>query len=565
MGWKDSPETPAQSASQGQPQWASSKATSPSPPPLEVDPSEGMSIGEKLLVGAGATADRTWRGVRNLARMMENATPEQKERWRKQEEEEQATSQAYEAHHPGGWATAGEVAGDLALSAIPVARGGQVLTKAIGAIPKLARVAPAAGDVLANTAYSAATTPEDRGEAAAWGAGGTVVGRALPGAVSKLRKPITPGPEAQKLLDAGVQPTFGQVLKETNPRLGGMVSRAEDALATVPVAGTPLRFTRERAQESFQRATREAALPPGVGREEAESIDKLSDAFSTVYDNAVKDAQFSKDKNPFNFSKTELDDGLDALAYGTTITPQKLAEAKGAVSAVFDDIDPHTMHTPKSAHEVEKRLKAIAYKYKSSADPDVREYGNFIHQAGNSWKMTWRGALPKDSAATLKDIDTAYSQFIPVRRAGARGDLVDPEAYTPKQLLQAVRAGDKTLNKSRYIAGDMPQQELARAAERVLGSKTPDVSPGVKLTVGSALAGSPLVGLGVPAAIGTSALAIYGTPVVQKYLTGQYGKEGLAVARRINERFPSMTPKEQERIMQLILGQAGRASMQQGQ
>lgn len=187
------------------------------------DPTAGMGAGEKLLVGAGAAFDRAKRGVTGLFGADNTKGKEDAE--------------AYQAHHPGGWATAGEIGADVAMSALPLryAKVGGLIKSAA----KLGKYAPLVADAAYNAGYNALTSPEDRGKAAAVGAGGAVAGRVLNRAVSGLVKPKA---EAQVLMDQGVRLTPGQAgegamgsaargyehFLEATPGMGGVLTKAKD-------------------------------------------------------------------------------------------------------------------------------------------------------------------------------------------------------------------------------------------------------------------------------------------------------------------------------------------------
>jgi hypothetical protein len=195
------------------------------------DPSEGMRRGEKLLVGAGYAVDRTMRGASGLVRSAAEAMgakfdPDDKA----QREAEDAA--LYKKYHPGGWATAGEVEADVAMSALPVLKGGSVLGKALAA--RRVPLAGAAGDIAANAAYSAATAPEDRGSAAALGGAGAAGGRALAKAMG-ARVPNIPA-AARQAADKvkGALPEALHPLLSAKTALGGGL--VVDPISTLTIA-----------------------------------------------------------------------------------------------------------------------------------------------------------------------------------------------------------------------------------------------------------------------------------------------------------------------------------------
>jgi hypothetical protein len=509
-----------------------------------------MGVGEKLLVGAGAGLDSIYRGVRGL--LPPGLLPKDLMGGTGEED-----AKRYQQASKGDLAMGiGEILPDLALSAIPVARGAQLATKTAQLL-RMGRAAPVVGDVAANALYSAATSPGDRTQAAEFGGLGALAGRAVPAVVSRAMRPAVAGPEAQKLIEAGVQPTFGQVLSERTGPLARAVARLEEAATSVPFAGAPIRNARTNAVEGFQRASREAALPPGAALAAAASVDELGDAFNKAYNSNLQGSTFVKGRDPF--VSFDLDGAIEQAAHGRIVTGPARGKATAAVGSILDAMDPTIYHSPVGGHELERRLKDMAYKYKSSPDPEAREYGDMLYDVAMKWKDEWRGSLPQAQREALGAIDKQFAQFVPVRRAAGTGNLAAPDAYTPKVLLRAIRAGDKTQTKRNFIAGGLPQQDLATAADKVLGNRVADSGTAERAMVGSALGGgSLLVGMGPQAALTGTALALYGTAPVQRYLTSN-----TAVQKWLTENLSKMSPQQQEQAMRAIASaaaQAGRAS-----
>lgn len=217
------------------------------PASAKIDPAEGMSWGEGALVGAGAAVDRTMRGLSGLIRSGVEAIGGKFDEPRDTAGAEDAV--LYQANKPRG-ATFGEIGADVAMSALPVAK----LAKALAASRALkltGSAAPVLADVAANTGYAAATNPENRGLAAALGAGGAAGAHS----VLKLARGATPGPKAQHLIDSGIQPTFGQVVGETSGMIGRGVRSAEAALEHLPFVGGMITKNRAAQRDAFQNVT----------------------------------------------------------------------------------------------------------------------------------------------------------------------------------------------------------------------------------------------------------------------------------------------------------------------
>lgn len=207
-----------QSAAEGP--WAKYGSATPQKPEPP-DPSDGMSWLEKMAVGAGAAFDRAARGVIGAIPLIPEAD---KAEYLQQGKED---AQLYQKYHPGGFATAGEIGADVAMSAVPVAR----LTKTLAAMAPLGVFAPM---VAANAGYAAATSPENRDEAAMWGGAGAGVGHALSKTIGRLVQPIQPtNPAIKEMVDAGVPLTPAQA--------GGRIAQTIEAgLVNLPF-NRPLR------------------------------------------------------------------------------------------------------------------------------------------------------------------------------------------------------------------------------------------------------------------------------------------------------------------------------------
>ena len=125
-----------------------------------MDPTAGMSGLDKFVVGAGAAADRAWEGVKGLIPGVEES----------QQSKDSRAIYEQTKDKLGPAATAGEFAADLAMTAMPVAKGtamaGNVLQKAgprLGQALTKWNLLPTA---IAGGATSAALDPTDRTGAA---------------------------------------------------------------------------------------------------------------------------------------------------------------------------------------------------------------------------------------------------------------------------------------------------------------------------------------------------------------------------------------------------------------
>lgn len=221
------------------------------------DPAAGMSPLEKGVVGVGRSFDRLYRGARDLVRPDETVSAADRE----ERERERDSAKVYEAHHPGGWATAGEVVGDVVATA-PL---GGVLGAASKALPAAGRLAAVGGRfVNPGTAGRAATEAATVAGVQAPGEGETRLGNmgqaaALGGAASKVVPALVrsvaatgkyAGRKALDLATGGQRQTGINAINSLDRTIG---KEAVDAAAESVRSPTPSMFPRTTAAMSGDR------------------------------------------------------------------------------------------------------------------------------------------------------------------------------------------------------------------------------------------------------------------------------------------------------------------------
>ena len=144
--------------------------------------------------------------------------------------------------------------------------------------------------------------------------------------------------------------------------------------------------------------------------------------------------------------------------------------------------------------------------------------------------------LPPEVAAQAGDINRAYASFMQLQRANASLGAQKSGLTSPAQMLNAIKANDRTPNKSGFSGGNALNQQDVLRAERVLGNRLPEVGPGTAEKL------APLLGFGLPMLAGDmGATALLGSKTGQRFLMGglpgqagirQYGSEYLVPALR---------------------------------
>jgi len=539
--------------------------------PEAINPAEGMSALERGLVGAGGAVRKAYLGVRSLVPGLGLTPQEQEElKWFEGQKDNLGTA-----------GTVGGVLSDVAMMAVP----GGAAQRAIRGASTAAQSVPLLGRALAATrtgigsaaaaggALSAATAPEDRGEAALGGAigagageaAGRVLTKALGGVVSNK---VTP--QARELMDQGASVPMWKAVDQTD-RAGRVIRNLAERGRVLPVAGDLIK-TQERAGiESWNKILMREATPPTPTLDEAggvlrwnvkpvesvgtkgmnELAEKFDSAYGALYGNrgVPVDDQFKQSlagivADTQKYMPSAADDVggaakrvLDTLAGPTAPNVQKTGGStvgRGKVSS--------RITTPVSTTETPGR-EVISHDALKQAIKDLDKSVQGAWQKGDAEKaealdsmrqalldMRARG-LPPEVASEAQAINQAYAKFKTLERAaGTLGAQKAGGVVTPAQQLNAIRARDRTPDKSAFARGNAPGQRQALTANDVYGSTLPEVGPGTAEKL------LPFVGLGLPMmGMDMGATALLGTQTGQRFLMG--GLPGQQPIRRLGNEY----------------------------
>lgn len=139
-------------------------------------------------------------------------------------------------------------------------------------------------------------------------------------------------------------------------------------------------------------------------------------------------------------------------------------------------------------------------------------------------------SVPEDMQGMLADLNKSYTAFKPIQRANSMLGAQTQGVFSPSQVLNAIKAGDRTPGKAAFSRQKMPLQKEVLEAQKVLGSSIPEVGPG---TAEKLLASNQ----GWREAIGDYVRqGLYTTNPGQKFLLGEYGIQSpIANALRYNK------------------------------
>ena len=370
-------------------------------------------------------------------------------------EDREALTRLQQTH--GVAAGAGQVVGNIAALAAPGA-GAARLARAASLLPRaLARFAPAVLDAGANASVEALKAPEAGGsrlQNAATGAVGSAVGSAaapvLRAAVLGLRPGST---QAAQFLEAGVPLTPG-MLK------GGVTKTLEEKLSNVPFIGAGIRAREADARAAWNRNLLNDVVPEGeVTAAGHEGFKQAKGAFRSAYD-TLWAHDIPADTNA-------ITQGWARIA-GDMPQGAQAADVAGRLAKLHNDyvsIPTESGSLPGSAiSKLDDELRTLASKAGRRGDSDAAA-------AFSKARGQMRAALPEPVSQELARIDGLYRQYAVARRAGSYvGSADQGGTFTPRQLLQAAVASDKTAGKDAVARGVATLQPEATEAAGVLGS-----------------------------------------------------------------------------------------------
>jgi hypothetical protein len=466
--------------------------------PEQGDPTAGMSTFEKLAAGAGSGMANVGRQVGNILGMVSD-------------EDIEAAAQLDKPLTETTPGAIGRFVGETAALA-PVGMG------ATGAAAKvLGRALPAAASrVLPMAAGGAAEGavlggPGERGTGAAMGGalgGGIGAGAAALGRVARPTRPI---PEAQRLLDQGVDLTPGQA------RPGGLMDVIEQSASgrLFPYAQS----ARAAAGEDvFRRAVRQS-VPQGkasevVGRNANELIASAEKVFDEGYD-ALRALPA---RVPDSFLNELVEDLGNARGVPELLNSeaQWLArQFQRGVRSTDDLLDLRSM--------VRRRMREYARNPDVNSD-DMRRALRLVETELSGRLEQVMGPAQRRA---LKSLDRAYSRFKVVEDAAVRS--TDAPYPTPHQFSMAVK--QQTPSKGQYARGGGHFRDLAEAQAATIGKmNTPPT--GMALAVPAASAGAGML-LGGP---GGAALGAAAPSLVAGFGSGTRAGRNVLLGRTLAQR-----------------------------
>jgi hypothetical protein len=305
---------------------------------------------------------------------------------------------------------------------------------------------------------------------------GLVSGGALAGAGEGLAKVLSPiasrNPDIQALKEMGISPTVGQAS-------GGYGQKIEDLAQSVPILGGRIDARKAENLQKFQNAMfNKAGGPIGFKTDKFgfDGIKQLDDAVNEAYTKAVGKTKTVRVDDSFLSSASKLssmasevpDNGATKKALDTQIDLMLSKVSKA------DKILPDTWK------EFDAKLGNIARKTGN------QDYKNAIRELQKEWRGMAARSNP-EQADLFKNVDKAFRGMTILEKATESAAKQDG-LFTPNQLYRAARTSAGSKSSSRQKTA--PFMKEALAAERVLGSKTPNSGTAERLMAGGIFGGA---------------------------------------------------------------------------
>jgi hypothetical protein len=454
-------------------------------PPMNVDPAEGMSMGERALVGAGSALRKGYLGLRNLLPGQELSPKEQEELeiFRKNR------------GNLGAAGMVGEVAGNIAMTALPMAgmaRAGQLAGRILPNAVARYGTAGAAGAVT-----GAGFDPEDRAGGAITGAIGGVGGQAAGDLIGRGIRGLIPKSAAAARMPQSVQDasTLGQ-LADKNTFAGRFYSGMEEVGRSVPLAGSRISRAREGGIDAWRNAIIDDVSAPGFRAPPGEGADRLASVYkdykrqygAALANQSIMPSQFFEQqvlkmttdpRRGLSSEQAEAIRNTVMKAYQARFQGVPTAGPPGTATTVANPGRAIQMRG-QEAKDFESFLSDFARRYRKGTGPMDDKIGDLYGDLERAWTAAYRRQMGPGVRKQLRPLDENYAKLVTVENAaGATGSLSGN--FSPQQLNTAAKTrtgqrrygrGEGLLNKEAQYAKEVFMDRIGNSGttDRALGA-----------------------------------------------------------------------------------------------
>jgi hypothetical protein len=393
----------------------------------------------------------------------------------------------------------------------------------LGALGARLATSPLASGAIQGAAQGALMAdPGQRGTGALLGGATGMLPSALGGTIGKVARGITRTPEAQALLDRGVDLTGGQM----NPK--GVLNRLEQASEGALGVGDVVQNAREGAMRQYNRAMVEDAMAPGSklatpSHDFNDLIDEAAKSFEPAYDAAKGFPVGAKIMR--TGSDVPLRDAIQSVVSSPRIG-LSTADRQSWGQQLTDQLNQVIQAGRKQGGLKSDDLMA----FRSSIRDAIRgEKGDtnasraakgLLGDVEDRVTQALESQLPSDASQALRDTDRQYARFAIVRNAAkSAGDR--PGGPTPFEMSRAI---SNATQGNTYARGGGLGRDLSKAARETFQSNTPRTGlSGVGRLLPFLAAGAGAFSHPLAAIPGAGALALDLTAPGRRMLAGNTG------------------------------------------
>ena len=314
----------------------------------------------------------------------------------------------------------------------------------------------------------------DPGQRLQGAAVGGVLGTALPmlgGGISTLAKGLARTPEAQALLDKGVDLSLGQM----NP--SGVGSRIEQALVGTPIGGK-IQNLRNNAMGQYSRSMLEDALPPGAKLTTSSTdfndlVDQAADHFSSAYD-ATHGIKVSPTIVRMTGTSEPLADALDQV-----VTKPRLgltaSDRASWGTQLKDQLDEMVNNASNKGGMKSQDLLGFRSAIRDAIRGEAGDTNasratiGLLKDAEGQVTQSLESQLPPKIAQALRATDQQYGKFAIIRNA-AKAAKDKPGGPSPFQISSAIA---QATNPNSYARGAGFNRDLSKAAMATFQDNAP--------------------------------------------------------------------------------------------
>ncbi|HWT40183.1 MAG TPA: hypothetical protein VN081_02830, partial [Dongiaceae bacterium] len=284
--------------------------------------------------------------------------------------------------------------------------------------------------------------------------------------------------------------------------MGNTAKTLEDKLTSIPILGSAIANSQKKSIGEFNTATINKALAPigkalPKGLSGRDAIAYLHDATSNAYTTILNRVGTVQADAPFIQDMAQLQANIGNMV---NTTPEIRAKLQNIVQdEVLNKLPPNGQLEASLFKQIDSRLGSFSREFKGQNNVYANDAGGVVAELRQSLRDMLRRGAPEEAGA-LDAADRAFA--IRSRITQAASSLGANEGvFTPAQLLNAVKSGDKSKGKRAFAQGDALLQDFADRAKSVMGSKYPDSGTAGRGILAALVTG----GAGVTSPVGTAA------------------------------------------------------------